>query len=313
VRRALGLALGLSLVACAHAPYAPERADARAFHDSVATPSGQASFHAIPFPPRARTRPSRLPLVVVEPVLFRRELLLEDGGLVATFEDAGFPVWLVGSDADVPPDEKTWAAGVARSIGSVARESHAAHVDVLALGFAGPATLGALAELSAPSSPVAIDALALMGTPLDEAYPDSFAKRVRPVAGGPASALCALQSGAACANTFRDPRASSWLGSLPASGASDARSAERYPWLFAPSATSVLFVAGKIDGVAPTESIYPAYVAWGSSADRAAVKKRFFVAGLENGLGRDFDSFSLLELGDGASAVWSQLVGFFSE
>jgi hypothetical protein len=310
------LAASATPLACAHAPYDPSRLDARALHDSVATPAGEARFHAIPFPPRARTRPTRPPLVLVEPILFRRELLLEDDGLVATLEDAGFSVWLVGADADVPPDARTCATGIARSIGSVARAATVDHVDVVSLGLSGAATLGALAALDEPGSPVHVTKLALVGTPLDEAYPGSFASRTRMVAGGPASALCGLDGGTGCTRAFRDPGAAPWLGALPPAEPDAAKRArERYPQVPRFESTSVLFLAGKLDGVAPTESLFPVFEAWGSGLETGgtAVHKRFFIAGLENSLGRDFDGFALLARQDGAGAVWDQLIAFLRE
>jgi hypothetical protein len=307
-------ALALAPLGCLHAPFDPSRLDARALHDSVATPAGEARFHAIPFPPRARTRPTRAPLVLVEPVLFRRELLLEDGGLVATLEDAGFPVWLVGADVEVAPDARTSATGIARAIGSVARAAGVDHVDVVSLGLSGAATLGALSSLAEPGSPVRVTKLALVGTPLDEAYPGSFASRTRAIAGGPASALCMLDGGTGCTRAFRDPGAAAWLGVLPAPDPDDAKHArERYPWLPRIEGTSVLFLAGKLDGVAPTESLFPVFEAWGSELGAASVHKRFFIAGLENSMGHDFDGFALLARQDGASAVWDQLIAFLRE
>jgi hypothetical protein len=306
----------LALLGCVHAPFDPSRLDARALHDSVTTPAGEAGFHAIPFPPRARTRPTRPPLVLVEPILFRRELLLEDGGLVATLEDAGFAVWLVGADAEVPPDVRTFATGIARAIGSVARAAGVDHVDLVSLGLSGAATLGALASLDEPGSPVQVTKLALVGTPLDEAYPDSFAARTRAIGGGPASAICALDGGTGCTRAFRDPGAAAWLGALPPAEPDAAKHArERYPGLPRFAGTSVLFLAGKLDGVAPTESLFPVFEAWGSGSEvaGASVHKRFFIAGIENELGRDFDGFALLARRDGASAVWDQLIAFLRE
>jgi hypothetical protein len=95
----------------------------------------------------------------------------------------------------------------------------------------------------------------------------------------------------------------------------DARHArERYPALTHLDGTSVLFIAGKVDGVAPTESSFPVYEAWGAeAANRADVHKRFFVAGLENGLGRDLDAFGLLAASAGAHAVWDQVLAFLRE
>jgi hypothetical protein len=301
--RALVLGLAVFVGACLHAPFEASRQDARALHDSVTTSAGEARFHAIPFPPRARTRPARPPLVVVEPVLFRRELLLEDGGLVATLEDAGFSVWLVGEDAPVPSDVRASAEGIARAIGSVARATGSTDIDVVSLGLSGAATLGAFLALCEPGSPVHVGKLVFFGAPLDEGYPNSFAARTRAIAGGSASAL-------ATTRTFADPEATRWLGALPPSDPDDLRpTRERYPQLanLARTDNSVLFLAGKIDGVAPTESSFPVFQAFGSA------HKRFFIAGLENGLPRDFDAFALLARNDGAPAVWAQLVAFLRE
>jgi len=312
VMRASAIALGVASLAigCARPAFDVASIDSRTLHDVVATDGGSLAMHAIAFPPRATMHPARVPLVIVEPTVWRRELLLRDGGLVASFEDAGFPVWLVGCDADVPPDAPTLAIGIAHAVGAVARAARVDRVDVLALGFGGPAAMLALEPLTSPSSPVHVGRVAFLGAPFDEAYENSFARRVAAVRGGRAIALCTLTDGTACDRMFRDRRAVFWLGALPPADPTETQPArERFPFVARFADLPVLFVVGKRDGIAPSESVFPVFTLWGSEArDPGSVSKGFFIAGRENEFRDDEDAFDLL---DGrAEGAWSRIVGF---
>jgi hypothetical protein len=313
--RALPLLVAIALLACAHAPFDLAGLDARTMRGSVVVDGGEVKFHAIPFPLRARVRPSSAPLVVLEPMLFDRALLLAPEGLVASLENAGASVWLVGPDARPLPTARAWSYGIASAVERVGTASGSPRVDVLALGLSGPAALLAVGRLGLTHAAIGIDKLVLLGTPLDDAYPGNFAARTQTLAGGPAAAMCGLDQGTACARAFRDPNAIAWLDSFPTRDASDALpAAERFPFLRGMHGPAVLFVAGKVDGIAPSESSFPVFEQWGRDVgDEHGPPKRFFLAGPENGLPRDYDAFSLLAPDDQASAVWNVVLSFLKD
>jgi hypothetical protein len=275
---------------------------ARPAHDVASIESrtlrvaGDPPMHAIAFPPRVAGR-ARTPLVVVEPILWKRDLLLKDGGLVAWLEDEGFPVWLVGTDAASPPDARALGAGIARTATALARAARLDRVDLVATGLSGDAALSALEGLTAPSSPVQVGRVAFVGAPLDLAYPGDLRARV-----------------AGSTLAFHDRAAVGWLGVVPPADPAEAKPArERFPFV-ARLDVPVLFVAGKSDGIAPSESVFPVFKLWGTaSGGMRPLTKGFFLVGRENGLDVDADAFDLFDGGDAAVAAWERLEGFLED
>jgi hypothetical protein len=282
----------LLATACARPPYDAASSDAR----TLRAP-GEPPMHAVAYPPRGKSNPPAAPLLVVEPVVWRRDLLLRHGGLVSWLEDDGFPVWLVGADGD-PRDARALADGIVRTAGVIARATGAPRVDVLATGLGGAATMLALDPLTSPSSPVHVGRVAFLGTPLDRAYVGDANARV-----------------AASTLAFHDRSAVEWLGAVPPADRLEGRPArERFPFAARFAALPVLFVAGKVDGIAPSETQYPAFALWGRDAEyRHAVPKSFFLAGRENGFDRDADAFDLVDGSPTAIATWSRIAAFLGE
>ncbi len=310
----LGFAAALSSAACVHGT-SVTTFDARTLRATItneATP-----MRATYFPSTApRTRRRDVPLVVVEPILFRRELLYRggDGGLVSYLQSEGFPVWLVWIDAPSPPDARSLSRGIAETVASIAKESGVRRVDLIGLSLGAEATLRALEPLTAPGSAVEIRRVVFLGGGLDFAYPHSFASRVASVRGGPASAMCSLDGDVGCAREFHAAAtAVPWLGAIPVADDDELLGArERFPFVGRFMHLPVLFVAGKADGLAPSEAIFPVYSLWGSEeSDAGKVPKLFFLAGRENGLGWDFDAFDLLSEERG-ERVWEHVVGWLA-
>jgi hypothetical protein len=278
---------------------------------TLETPAPAETFvHATWFPPTVRARPDSPPLVLVEPILFRRDLLTRPGGLVPWLEAEGFSVWVVGPDAPDRTDARSFGAGIVRAVDVVAQKSGSSRVSIVAASFGAPAALHALEVLTAPTAKIAIDRVVFLGGALDHAYPGSVAARIAAQRGGPGAALCTLDDGAFCAHAFHDARAATpWLGSVPrAEEAEAAPAATRFPALSRFHDLPVLFVAGKGDGLAPSESIFPAYTAWGrgGGTDRD-VPKLFFLAGRENGFEEDYDAYELLAGEHAEGEVWTRL------
>jgi len=127
--------------------------------------------------PRGRRRD--VPLVIVEPLFFRRELLYGDGdrGLIPYLQGEGFPVWLVWVEAASPPNARLLSRGVAETVASIARETGAHRFDLMGLSLGAEAALRALEPLTAPGSMVEIRRVVFLGGGFDFAYPHSFASR----------------------------------------------------------------------------------------------------------------------------------------
>jgi hypothetical protein len=314
MRAALVLALISAALACA-CRHGTDRAtlDARTLE---ATTQGDApSMRATYFPPTVPRAGRRdVPLILVEPLLFRRELLYRDGGLVPYLQDAGFPVWLVWVGASSPPDARVLGRGIAQTVTSIATETGARVFDLVGLSMGSEGTLRALDLLTAPGSSVSVRRVAFVGGGFDFGYPHSTAARIQGIRGGSATSLCTLDGDARCARDFYRPGDTlPWLGVLPPAD-DDALlpSRARFPFVSRFARLPVLFVTGKADGLAPSESVFPLYTLWGSDqTDPHAVPKLLFLAGRENNLGWDLDQFDLFA-GPHAEAVWSHLVAWLA-
>ena len=314
----LGLA---ALPGCRHAAGLEARtlkAEAPADGASSAPVPMRATYFPASVPRAGR---KETPLLVVEPLLFERELLFDGphGGLVSYLAAHGFRVWLVGPDGPATPKATDLARGIRATAETIAREAGVRRFDVVGLSLGGEAALAALDGLTAPGSRIEIRRVAFMGTGFDFAYPHSFAARVAPHVGpegAPASTLCTLDGDTGCARLFHDPGgASSWLGALPAEDPAALRPAsERFAFVARFTALPVLFVTGKADGIAPSESMFPLFTLWGSQEhDRRAIPKHLFLAGRENGFARDDDQFDLFGSEAARDEVWAHLAAWLAK
>jgi hypothetical protein len=303
--------------------------DARTLHArvaGVAPPSVEGAprneslaMRATYFPstaPRARRR--KVPLVVIEPLLFRRELLYTGGrdALVPYLQDEGFAVWLVGTEEASAPDPRAMARGIVATVADIARETGARRFDLLALSLGAEGALRALEPLTAQGAPAEIRRVVFLGGGFDFAYPHSFASRIASIRGRGSApdALCTLDGDVGCARDFRAARdAVPWLAPLPTADDDALRpSRERFPFVTRFTHLPVLFVNGKADGIAPSEAMFPLYTLWGSDEpDPRAVPKLLFLAGRENTLGWDFDHYDLFA-GDHAADAWAHAVAWLA-
>jgi pimeloyl-ACP methyl ester carboxylesterase len=292
--RVLAVASAIVAASCAH-PASERDLEAHTLRNGDALPVHATYFAART--PRAHER--RTPIVVVEPILFRRELLYagpDGGGLVSSLRDEGFAVWLVGASAPALPDARALGRGIAQMVTEIARETGVRSFDLIGSSLGSEAALYALDRLTAPDSPVSVRCAAFVGGGFDFAYPNSFARREAHVGPGEASRLCTQADDPGCMREFHRPAdAMPWLGALPPVAADDLEPSDaRFAFVRGFSHLPVLFVTGKSDGIAPSESAFPLYEHWGADArDSRAVPKLFFQAGLENELGRDLDHFEL--------------------
>ena len=286
--------------------------DARTLQAPVrGEPGATLPMRATYFPPTTPRAGRRdVPLVMVEPILFRRELLYSgERGIISYLRAEGFPVWLVWLDAAPPPGARAFSRGIAETVATIARETGLRRFDFMGLSLGAEAALRALDPLTMPSSAMEIRRVVFLGGGFDYAYPHSFGSRLAGIRGGPATALCTLDGDVGCARDFRTPGVvTPWLGFLPAADDDAlAPARDRFQFVARMDRLPVLFVTGKVDGIAPSESVFPLYTLWGTAGpDPRAVPKLFFFAGRENALGWEFDQFDLFA-GAHAEGVWDHV------
>lgn len=262
------------------------------------------------FPATHTSAVRREPVVVVSPMLLAPRVLFRghEGGLVSYLNFQGHPVYLVGFEAP-SCDEAAASRAFAKMVREVSQRTREPVVHVVGASLGAPVVVRAVGLLADEgASPVG--RVALVGAGLDYAYPGSFVARERAHLGGPAAYLC--ESPASCRKLSRQPEVlREHLAVLP----NDA------PLLFAPTSARypglerrrepVLFVVGKADGIAPSESSYPVFLAWGSATpDAARATKHFFLAARENGLGDDYDHAELFAGPEAEGEVFAKVAEF---
>jgi hypothetical protein len=278
--------------------------EARTLHVDAA---GTRATYFPPTTPRAGRR--EVPVVIAEPLLFDRTILFggRAGGLAPYLASEGFRVWVVGREAGSARD---LGAAVEAAVDAVGRETGVHSVDIVGVSLGAEGALHAVDHLRSRGSAVTLRRVAFLGGAFDYAYPGSFGARVIPLRGHAAVELCTLGGDVGCARLFHEPtRAVPWLRAVPAAeGDALAPARERFPFVADLTALPVLFVNGKADGIGPSEAMFPLYALWGShAADASEVPKRMFLAGRENGLGRDYDAYDLLD-GDAVTGeVWERI------
>jgi pimeloyl-ACP methyl ester carboxylesterase len=211
------------------------------------------------------------PVVLFEPLALRREVLDQGagGGLVPYLNYRGFPVWVVFAEAHEGLRAAALGRCYAQAVDAIAEVTKAPRLHVGGVSLGGQVAAHALEHLreGAPLGRVFFYAAGI-----DYAYPGSLL-----AARAPLAAACA-----ACAP---------WLSGFLPPPDEDRPLAERLPGL-ATAQAPVLFVNGKIDGVAPSESVYPAYELYGSAAP-GPVRKRLVLVARENFL-PDLDHWGML-------------------
>lgn len=310
-RKAVVGALAALLVACRYASIPEETLASRALDVPAATGPGHVT--ATYFPVTHANAVRRAPVVVVEPRVFTREALHRGarGGLLAYLNFKGHPAWRLTVDT---PNEPSRAIGtaLATTIRAISQASGEPALDVVGASLNAPSALHAVSTLAEEgSSPVR--RVVFLGAGLDYAYPSSFVVREHEKLGGPTRRLCATE--AACLRFVHHPdEARPFFGSLPPAEPDDTSPAHlRYPGL-AQRTERVLFVVGKADGLAPSESSFPVFLEWGKATPEHAVRsKRFFLAARENGLGDDYDHAALFLGADAESEVFAAIVDFLEQ
>jgi hypothetical protein len=229
-----------------------------------------------------RAKGERPPVVLFEPLAVSRALLDRgaDGGLVPYLNYRGFPVWVVFAEAPAGVTTRALGACFAQAVVAIARVTHAPRVDVGGVSLGGQVAAHALASLG----DVALDRVFFYAAGLDYAYPGSFLDALADRRGAPLADACG-----GCARWLAGAGPAD-LGVLPPRGADEALPlAERFPGVPAARAPA-LFVNGKIDGLAPSESVYPVYQLYGRDG---GAPRRLVIVGRDNFLD-DLDHWGML-------------------
>jgi hypothetical protein len=299
------LAAVLCLPACSSRATAPRDATAL-------VGDAPASATALFFP--ARWRPPRrapIPVLLVGPELVDHRVLYDhDGALIPFLIDRGYPVLLVDAANGPLPDE-FGTDGLLRFVDELRRRTA---TDEILVGGVGPGGRHALRLVEAlerrrdGDRGVHVRKLFFVGTGLDYAYPEPFFARLDQdgLKGPDLHAECSDPAKrAVCTRFFRSSvRPKGYVDLLRFRPANAPTGGDL--GFVADMRVPALFVVGKTDNVSPVESVVPVYRAYGSKA--SGVAKRYFVAGLENGLMHDYDELSLF-LGSSAESDVYSVIG----
>lgn len=246
-------------------------------------------------------------LVIVSPVLLSDELLVNSGtsSLIPWFNARGIPVWFVRIPAGASLER--FGRQVLPQITSAIRKNSSDAQWVMAgVSLGGQAVAHYLDEApkNATVSGMLVKAAFFLGTGFDYAYPGSFSKRLAGVTG---QNLCA---GEFC---------NRYLPGIPVAMVSSRSAimdaAGKPVWRenadnvsLREKGVRVMFVAGKIDNVAPSESVYKFFVRTIGDETKNSPDLRFYLPGKMNRLSRDYDHTMLIASDAAAGELWPEIV-----
>jgi len=237
-------------------------------------------------------------LVLVSPVLVADEALYNSGSssVIPWFNARGIAVWLVR----IPPQTSLERFGrdVLPQITAAIRKNSTDSDWVMAgISLGGQAVAHYLndAPKHATITGMQVKAAFFLGTPFDYEYPGSFGRRLAKENLAPADFAKRFTPELRAA--FVSPRASLisagkpvWRDSLESVSLKE-------------KGVRVIFTAGKIDNVAPSESVYKFYVKTIGDATRNSPDYLFLQPGRMNRYGRDYDHGMMIASDDLASEV----------
>lgn len=241
-------------------------------------------------------------LVLVSPVLLTDAVLTNSGksSLIPWFNARGVAVWLVR----VPPGtqlEKFGRQVLPTITSAIRKNSNDAQWVMAGVSLGGQAVAHYLddAQKNATVSGMLVKAAFFLGTGFDYAYPGSFSRR-----------LATLTGQNICADEFCTRYLSGIKPELvsPRSALFDA--AGKPVWRetldnvsLKDKGVRVMFTAGKIDNVAPSESVYKFFVKTIGGETKNSPDIRFFLPGRMNRYARDYDHAMIVASDDLASEL----------
>lgn len=241
-------------------------------------------------------------LVVVSPMLVSDAALTNSGksSLIPWFNARGVPVWLVR----IPPGmqlEKFGRQVLPTITAAIRKNSNDAQWVMAGVSLGGQAVAHYLddAQKNATVSGMLVKAAFFLGTGFDYAYPGSFSRRLVQTTG---QNICADEF---CTRYFSGIKPE--LVS-PRSALFDA--AGKPVWRetldnvsLKDKGVRVMFIAGKIDNVAPSESVYKFFVKTIGGETKNSPDVRFFQPGRMNRYARDYDHAMMIGSDDLASEL----------
>lgn len=246
-------------------------------------------------------------LVIVSPVLLSDEVLVNSGNasLIPWFNARGIAVWLVRIPRSTNLEK--FGRDVLPSITSAIRKNSTDTQWVMAgVSLGGQAVAQYLNEApkNATVSGMLVKAAFFLGTGFDYAYPGSFTSKLLQKQG---QNLCQDEF---CTRFF--PGLKSEFVS-PRSALTDA--AGKPVWRetlenisLGGKGVRMIFVAGKIDNVAPSESVYKFFVKTIGDETKNSPDVRFFLAGRMNRYARDYDHTTMFASKDLASELLPEIL-----
>lgn len=251
-------------------------------------------------------------MVVVSPMLLSDDVLYNSGStsLIPWFNARGVPVWLVRIPPQMPLER--FGRDILPTITSAIRKnSNDADWVMAGVSLGGQAIAQYLsdAQRNATVSGMLVKSAFFLGTGFDYNYPGSFGKRLASAQDGENKNLCA---GDFCKRFFNGLK-----GELVASRKNLFDAAGKPVWRDSLDNVSLkdkgvrtMFIAGKIDNVAPSESVYKFFVKTIGDETKNSPDVRFLVPGRMNRHSRDFDHGAIIASDDLASDILPEVLKF---
>lgn len=251
-------------------------------------------------------------LVVVSPVLLADEVLYNSGSssLIPWFNARGVAVWLVRIPPQMPLER--FGRDILPTItAAIRKNSNDADWVMAGVSLGGQAIAQYLADAqrNATISGMLVRSAFFLGTGFDYNYPGSFGKRLALAQDGESKNLCAADFCKRFFNGLKSEQIVSrknlfdtggkpvWRDSLDNVAIKD-------------KGVRVMFIAGKIDNVAPTESVYRFFVKTIGDETKNSPDVRFLVPGRMNRHSRDFDHAAVVASDDLASDILPEVLKF---
>lgn len=241
-------------------------------------------------------------LVIVSPVLVSDTALTNSGksSLIPWFNARGVPVWLVRVPPGMPL-EKFGRQVLPTITSAIRKNSNDAQWVMAGVSLGGQAVAHYLddAQKNATVSGMLVKAAFFLGTGFDYAYPGSFSRR-----------LASLSGQNVCADEFCTRYLPGVKPELVSARSALFDAAGKPVWREALDNVSlkdkgvrVMFIAGKIDNVAPSESVYKFFVKTIGGETKNSPDVRFFLSGRMNRYARDYDHAMMIGSDDLASEL----------
>jgi|GEM_PF-2255410 len=241
-------------------------------------------------------------LVVVSPVLVGDTVLTNSGksSLIPWFNARGVAVWLVR----IPPGmqlEKFGRQVLPTITAAIRKNSNDAQWVMAGVSLGGQAVAHYLddAQKNATVSGMLVKAAFFLGTGFDYAYPGSFSRRLAGVSG---QNVCADEFCTRYLAGIKPELVSARSALFDAAGKPVWRETLDNVSL-KDKGVRVMFTAGKIDNVAPSESVYKFFVKTIGGETKNSPDVRFFMPGRMNRYARDYDHAMMIAADDLASEL----------